>query len=147
MLIDSIFLYNYLKNLIVYIFVKFMVAKKIRRPIIFFFLPLFVIVEIRNPGTGMNEWTREKDLRSATLVTSLCFGAGQAGPGESRGDVNASERQVFFYVPEFFGPHGTRLSARCHFTAPQKVSSIRAQPPPTCHCNGSAHIKTITYGP
>jgi hypothetical protein len=41
---------------------------------------------------------RDKLPGFATLVNSLCFGAGQAGPGESRGDVNASERQVFFYV-------------------------------------------------
>jgi hypothetical protein len=31
----------------------------------------------------------------------------------------------------------TRLSARCHFTGPKKVSISRAQPLPTCPCNGS----------
>ncbi len=55
---------------------------------IFLFLPIFVV--------GKKIGIREKDPRSARLVTSLCFGAGQAGPGESRGDVNSSERQVFF---------------------------------------------------
>jgi hypothetical protein len=48
---------------------------------------------------------------------------------------------------DFFGPsNGTRLTARCHFTGPKKVSISRAQPPPTCPHNGVARIKSITYG-
>jgi hypothetical protein len=52
---------------------------------------------------------------------------------------------------EFFGPqmHGTRLSARCHFSGPKKVKKLsisRAQPPPTCPCNGYARIQNIMHG-
>ncbi len=47
----------------------------------------------------------------------------------------------------FWAPnHGTRRTARCHFTGPKKVSISRAQPPPTCPCNVSARIKSITNG-
>ncbi len=38
--------------------------------------------------------------------------------------------------------NGTRLTAGCHFTGPQKVSIPRAQPPPTCPRNGFARIKS-----
>ncbi len=34
----------------------------------------------------------------------------------------------------FWAPNGTRLSARCYFTGPKKLSIYRAQPPPTCCC-------------
>jgi hypothetical protein len=73
--------------------------QKVRHPILFFsFLFLLLLEsEIRELGYKKNG-IRDKPPGIATLVTSLCFGAGQAGPGESRGDVNASERQVFFYV-------------------------------------------------
>jgi hypothetical protein len=37
-----------------------------------------------------------------------------------------------------WAPNGTRLSARCHFTGPKKLSISRAQPPPTCPSNGYA---------
>ncbi len=47
----------------------------------------------------------------------------------------------------FWAPNGNRLTARCHFTGPIKVSISRAQPPPTCPCNGDACIKSITNGP
>jgi hypothetical protein len=43
----------------------------------------------------------------------------------------------------FWAPNGTRLSARCHFTGPKKLSISRAQPPPTCPRNVSARIKNI----
>ncbi len=42
---------------------------------------------------------------------------------------------AFFYARYsslFWAPNGTRLSARCHFTGPKKVSISRAQPPFTC---------------
>jgi hypothetical protein len=42
-------------------------------------------------------------------------------------DTMAIEVCLSFYVP-----NGTRLSARCHFTGPKKLSISRAQPPPTC---------------
>jgi hypothetical protein len=45
----------------------------------------------------------------------------------------------------FWAPNGTPLTARCHFTGSKKVSISRAQPPPTCFCNGFARIETITY--
>ncbi len=63
-----------------------------------FFIPLFVFCWNVDPGTGIKKKIRIRGEPpgSATLVTSLCFGAGQAGAGESRGDVNSSERQVFF---------------------------------------------------
>jgi hypothetical protein len=34
-----------------------------------------------------------------------------------------------------WGPNGTRLSARCHFSSPKKLSISRTQPPPTCPSN------------
>ena len=46
---------------------------------------------------------------------------------------------------KFFGLHGTRLSARCHFTI-KKISNSRAQPPPTCPSNGYARIQNIMHG-
>ncbi len=57
---------------------------------------------------------------------------------------------------DFFGPQmaiASRLDAisqgqkRSRFPGPKKVSISRAQPPPTCSCNGDACIKSITYGP
>jgi hypothetical protein len=39
------------------------------------------------------------------------------------------------------------LTARCHFTGPQKASNSRAQPSPTCPHNGSALIQNISTGP
>jgi hypothetical protein len=85
------------------------------------------------------------------------------GPGSSRGisctyDLYGPARNVFDACrsitwasrrglgPEnldFFGLHGTRLTARCHFTEPKKVSISRAPPPPICHRNESARIKHI----
>jgi hypothetical protein len=41
--------------------------------------------------------------------------------------------------------HGTRLSARCHFTGPKKLSNSRAQPPPTFPRNGSARIQNMMH--
>jgi hypothetical protein len=41
----------------------------------------------------------------------------------------------------FWAPNGIRLSARCHFTGPKKLSNSRAQPPPTCPYNGYARIQ------
>ncbi len=46
----------------------------------------------------------------------------------------------------FWAPNGTCLSARCHFTGPKKLSNSRAQPPPTCPCNGYARIQNIMHG-
>ncbi len=46
----------------------------------------------------------------------------------------------------FWAPNRTRLSARCHFTGPKKLSISRAQPPPTCPRNVSARIKKIVHG-
>jgi hypothetical protein len=43
----------------------------------------------------------------------------------------------------FWAPNGTRLSARCHFTGPKKLSNSRAQPPPTSPHNGYARIQNI----
>jgi hypothetical protein len=40
----------------------------------------------------------------------------------------------------------SRLSARCHFRGPEKLSISRAQAPPNCHRNGSVRIKNITHG-
>ncbi len=37
--------------------------------------------------------------------------------------------------PHLWAPNGTRLSARCPFTGPKKLSISRAQPPPTCPSN------------
>jgi hypothetical protein len=42
---------------------------------------------------------------------------------------------------EGWAPKVTRLSARCHFTGPKKLSISRVQPPPTCPSNGSVRIK------
>jgi hypothetical protein len=42
-----------------------------------------------------------------------------------------------------WAPNGTRLSARCRFKGPKKLSISRAQPPPTCPRNVSACIKNI----
>jgi hypothetical protein len=52
----------------------------------------------------------------------------------------------YVHLGFFWAPYGTRLTARCHFTGPKKVSISRAQPPPACPRNGSARIKNITYG-
>ncbi len=46
----------------------------------------------------------------------------------------------------FWAPNGTRLSARCHFTGPKKLSNSRAQPPPTSPRHGYARIKNIMHG-
>ncbi len=43
---------------------------------------------------------------------------------------------------KFFGTH---LLARCHFTGLKKLSISRAQPPPSCPCNGATLIKNITH--
>jgi hypothetical protein len=63
---------------------------------------------------------------------------------------------LFLYTPyapmdsgnlEFFGPQmALALSARCHFTGPEKLSISRAQPYPACPRNVSARIKNITHG-
>jgi hypothetical protein len=45
----------------------------------------------------------------------------------------------------FWAPNGTRLSARCHFTGPKKISDSRAQPPPTSPSNGYARIQNIMH--
>ena len=39
-----------------------------------------------------------------------------------------------------WAPNGTRLSARCHFTGPKKLSNSRAQPPPNSPRNGYALV-------
>ncbi len=48
----------------------------------------------------------------------------------------------------FLAPNGTRLSARCHFTVPKKLSISRAQPPPTCYHKWIpyASIQNIMHG-
>jgi hypothetical protein len=47
----------------------------------------------------------------------------------------------------FWAPNGTRLSARCHFTGPKKLSISRAQPPPTCLSYGCCpHEKHYARG-
>jgi hypothetical protein len=58
--------------------------------------------------------------------------------------------KITVYAPSFmhrvFGaPNGTRLSARCHFTGPNKLSNSRAQPPPTCPRNEYARIQNIMH--
>ena len=47
----------------------------------------------------------------------------------------------------FWAPNGTRLSARCHFTGPKKLSISRFQPCPTCPSNGCCpHQKHYARG-
>jgi hypothetical protein len=46
----------------------------------------------------------------------------------------------------FWAPICTRLSARCHFTGPKKLSNYRAQPPPTYPRNGYARIQSNMHG-
>ncbi len=46
----------------------------------------------------------------------------------------------------FRAPNGTRLSARCNFTGPKKLSNSRAQPPHTSPRNGYARIQNIIHG-
>ncbi len=50
-------------------------------------------------------------------------------------------------LSSFWAPNGTRLSARCHFTVPKKLSISRAQPPPTSSRNGCCpHQKHYARG-
>jgi hypothetical protein len=47
----------------------------------------------------------------------------------------------------FWAQNATRLSARCYFTGPKKLSISRAQPPPTCPSNGCCpHQKHYAWG-
>jgi hypothetical protein len=59
---------------------------------------------------------------------------------------NGAYCQVAWKSRVFWAPNSTRLSAWCHFTGPKKLSISRAQPPPTCPCNGYARIQNIMYG-
>jgi hypothetical protein len=53
-----------------------------------------------------------------------------------------------YSLTQLFWPlNETRLSARCHFTGPKKVSISRPQPPPTCLHNGCClHQKHYSRG-
>ncbi len=47
----------------------------------------------------------------------------------------------------FWAPNGSRLTARCHFTGPKKLSISRVQLPPTCPSNECCpHKKHFTRG-
>ncbi len=49
---------------------------------------------------------------------------------------------------DFLGSKSHSPNGSMPFHEPKKVTIFRAQPPPTCPCNGSesARIKHITYG-
>ncbi len=50
-------------------------------------------------------------------------------------------------IPSFWAPNATRLSARCHFAGPKKLSISRAQPPSTCPRKGCClHQKHYARG-
>ncbi len=51
-----------------------------------------------------------------------------------------------FMYSSFLGPKLHSPIGSMPFHRAQKLSISRAQPPPTCPCNGSARIKNITHG-
>jgi hypothetical protein len=74
--------------------------------------------------------------RTVFLLISSKFWMG-AGGGEKRGGRVGG------------APNGTRLSARCHFTGPKKLSISRAHPLPLTQVMDAANaacINSITHG-
>jgi hypothetical protein len=57
---------------------------------------------------------------------------------------SANRKNAFHNV--FWAPNGTRLSARCHFRGPKKLSISRAQPPPTCPIVMDAFFYLYLFG-
>ncbi len=55
---------------------------------------------------------------------------------------------VFFKAQkhQIWAPNGTRLSARCHFTGPKKLSNSRAQPLPLAQIMDMHASKTLCTG-
>ncbi len=82
-------------------------------------------------------YTRNSWVQQAAYITNTFQNC-----QHQNGTISVTE--AYFY---FLGPKGhTRLTARCHFTGPKKVSISRTQPPSTCPRNRSARIKPITHG-
>jgi hypothetical protein len=66
-------------------------------------------------------------------------------PGAVRRWAPYSTQETRTHPGLFWAPNVTRISVRCHFAGPKKVSISRAQPLLLALVMDAAHIKSITH--
>jgi hypothetical protein len=93
----------------------------------------------------MKEIPRKK-IKVTSSLNEYPLTSWEKGWGWARPNPFLLQASVAKFLDTDWAPNGTRLTARCHFTGPKKVSISRAQPSPTCPRIGYARIKNITYG-